>query len=54
MFIEKNDQPVPYFKSSPMMRISLVFCLAGIVAVGFASGIFERLLSISGGLSILP
>jgi NADH-quinone oxidoreductase subunit N len=54
MFIEKNDQPVAYFRSSPMMRISLGLCLAGIVAVGFASGIFERLLSISGGLSILP
>jgi NADH-quinone oxidoreductase subunit N len=54
MFIEKNDAPVPFFKSSPMMRISLVLCLAGIAVVGFASGIFERLLSISGGLSILP
>jgi NADH-quinone oxidoreductase subunit N len=54
MFIEKNDQPVPFFKSSPMMRISLVICLAGIVVVGFASGIFEKLLLISGGLSILP
>jgi NADH-quinone oxidoreductase subunit N len=54
MFIEKNDAPVPFFKSSWMMRISLVICLAGIAVVGFASGIFERLLSISGGLSILP
>jgi NADH-quinone oxidoreductase subunit N len=54
MFIEKNDTPVPFFKSSSMMRISLVLCLAGIAVVGFASGIFERLLSISGGLSILP
>ncbi len=54
MFIEKNDTPVPFFKSSVMMRISLLICLAGLVIVGFASGIFEELLSISGGLSILP
>lgn len=53
MFIEKNEHPVAWFKSSPMMRLSLLLCLAGMVVIGFASGIFERLLSMAGTLSIL-
>jgi NADH-quinone oxidoreductase subunit N len=47
MFIDKNDQPVPYFKSSASLKISFVLCLAGIVIVGFASGIYEYIVSIS-------
>jgi NADH-quinone oxidoreductase subunit N len=54
MFIEKNEQPVPWFKSSIYMRTSLVLCLAGIVIVGFASGVFEYFLSITRSLAILP
>ena len=54
MFIEKNENPVPYFKSSTLMRISLMLCLAGMVVIGFASGIFEHLLSITRSLTILP
>jgi NADH-quinone oxidoreductase subunit N len=54
MFIEKNDNPVPYFKSPVLMRISLMLCLAGMVVIGFASGIFEHLLSITRSLTILP
>jgi len=41
MFIEKNETPVLPFKSSAYMRVALVICVAGIFAVGFASGIFE-------------
>lgn len=47
MFIEKNDNPVPTFRSSNAMRISLILCVAGIFAIGFASGIFEYIRSIS-------
>jgi NADH-quinone oxidoreductase subunit N len=47
MFIEKNDNPVPTFKSSVYMRIALVICVLGIFVVGFASGIFETILEIS-------
>jgi len=47
MFIEKSDNPVQQFKSSVYMRIALVICVAGICAVGFASGIFEVIREIS-------
>lgn len=47
MFIEKSDNPVPTFRSSVAMRIALILCVAGIFAVGFASGIFEYIRSIS-------
>lgn len=47
MFIEKSDNPVPAFRSSNAMRIALILCVAGIFAVGFASGIFEYIRSIS-------
>jgi NADH-quinone oxidoreductase subunit N len=47
MFIDQNDQPVPLFRSSPMMRASLIICLAGIFLVGFVSGIFEYIRDLS-------
>jgi NADH-quinone oxidoreductase subunit N len=47
IFIEKNDQPIPEFRSSNAMRIALVMCAAGIFIIGFASGIFEYIRSIS-------
>jgi NADH-quinone oxidoreductase subunit N len=50
MFIDKNDNPLPYFKSPLALRISLVICLAGIVAVGFLSIIYESVLSKTFGL----
>lgn len=47
IFIEKNDQPIPEFRSSNAMRIALVMCVAGVFIIGFASGIFEYIRSIS-------
>lgn len=47
MFIEKSDNPVPAFKSSPYMRVALLLCVAGIFAVGFASVIFDSIREIS-------
>ncbi len=47
MFIDKNDRPVAAFKSSFPMRISLVICALGIFFVGFMSGIFEYIMSLS-------
>lgn len=47
MFIDQNDQPIPTFRSSNAMRISLLMCVAGIFIIGFASGIFEYIRSIS-------
>jgi NADH-quinone oxidoreductase subunit N len=47
MFIDKNETPIPAFRSSNAMRIALIMCVAGIFIVGFASGIFEYIRSIS-------
>ncbi len=47
MFIDKNDNPIAFFKSSGLMRVSLFVTALGIFLVGFASGIFEYIMSIS-------
>ena len=47
IFIEKNEQPIPEFRSSNAMRIALVMCIAGVFIIGFASGIFEYIRTIS-------
>jgi len=47
MFINKSEEPVAWFRSSAAMRISLVMCVAGVFIIGFASGIFEYIRSIS-------
>jgi len=47
MFIDKKDQPIAAFKSPVTMRISLLICATGIFFVGFASGIFEYIMSLS-------
>jgi NADH-quinone oxidoreductase subunit N len=47
MFIDKNDEPVASFKSSVAMQISLLLCVLGVFVIGFASGIFEYILSLS-------
>lgn len=43
MFIMPNDNPIEKFKSDNYMRISLVICLAGLIVLGFTSGIYEYL-----------
>ncbi|GMT45680.1 MAG: NADH-quinone oxidoreductase subunit N [bacterium] len=47
MFINKSDTPVPYFRSSDFMRLSLLLCVVGLVFIGFAGDIFEYIMSIS-------
>ncbi len=47
MFIDHNDQPIPTFRSTTAMRIALIACVTGVFVVGFASGIFEYIRSIS-------
>lgn len=41
MFITPNDSPVPAFRSDNSTRISLLLCLAGILALGIVSSIFD-------------
>ncbi len=47
MFIEKNENPIPTFKSDIYMRIGIAICVAGIFLTGFISTIYEYFLSIS-------
>ncbi|MBE0651851.1 MAG: NADH-quinone oxidoreductase subunit N [Bacteroidales bacterium] len=47
MFIDKNENPIAFFKSTKGMRLSLAICALGIFAIGFASGIFDYILNIS-------
>jgi NADH-quinone oxidoreductase subunit N len=50
MFIDKTETPIPYFKSDFPMRVSLIICVFGIFLIGFASFIYEYILSISFGI----
>ena len=47
MFIDENDNPIPHFQSSKAMRLSLVICLAGIVALGIFSCVYQMFFSLS-------
>ena len=47
MFINKSDNPIAHFNSNLPMRISLVICLVGMLAVGFVGGIFDHLALLS-------
>jgi NADH-quinone oxidoreductase subunit N len=47
MWIEKSEQPVPTFQSSNAMRIALVACVTGVMIIGFTSGVFEYIRTIS-------
>lgn len=50
MFINKNEQPIPYFKSDNITRLGLLICALGIAITGFFSYVFEHMLSLSFGL----
>jgi NADH-quinone oxidoreductase subunit N len=50
MFIDKNDTPIPFFKTALSIRLSMIICLIGIVVIGFMSSIYEYILSQSNGL----
>jgi NADH-quinone oxidoreductase subunit N len=45
MFIDKNENPIPFFKTALSLKLSMVICLIGIVAIGFLSTIYEYILS---------
>jgi len=50
MFLNKSDQPIPYFKSDGYSRVGLVICLAGIAIIGFASPLYEMIRQLSIGI----
>lgn len=41
MYITPNENPVPTFRSSALMRTSLVICLVGIILLGICSGVYQ-------------
>lgn len=41
MFMDKNDNPVEPIKVSPVVKLALVICGAGIILIGLLSWIFE-------------
>ena len=41
MFINRNDSPVATFRSDGSTRLGLVLCLAGVLALGIVSSIFD-------------
>lgn len=50
MFINKNETPIAHFKSDIVSKIGLAISLIGMVVVGFASPIYERILSFCFGI----
>ncbi|MHC1703166.1 MAG: NADH-quinone oxidoreductase subunit N [Tenuifilaceae bacterium] len=50
MFINKNENPIPYFKSDMLTKLGLAICIAGLVVTGFASGIWEMITKLSFGI----
>ncbi len=47
MFIDPNDNPIPYFKTDTPARIGLLICVLGMFVVGFAASIYEALYKFS-------
>ena len=50
MFLRKTDEAIPYFRSQPMMRIGLLFSLAGIIALGLYSPLYDYIFEMSNTL----
>ncbi|NND16152.1 MAG: NADH-quinone oxidoreductase subunit N [Eudoraea sp.] len=47
MFLRKSEKPIPYFKSGSYMRIALVLCVLGILALGLYSPVYEYIYALS-------
>lgn len=50
MFINKNDNPIPTFKSDAVTRTGLILSAAGIFIIGFWSQVYEWITSLSIGI----
>ncbi len=48
IFIDTNDQPIASLKGSLPLRLALIICLAGVIATGFVSGLFEHITTLAG------
>jgi NADH-quinone oxidoreductase subunit N len=52
MFINKNDNPIAYFKSDVPTRIGLLLSMAGIFVIGFWSQIYEWINNLTFGIAM--
>lgn len=50
MFIEKNDTPIAKFTTDGYSKISLIFCTAGVIIIGFLSIIYQYIDGLSFGM----
>jgi len=50
MFINKNENPIPHFKTDWLSKTGIILCILGMVVVGFASSVFESFLTLSFGI----
>jgi len=50
MFINKSENPIPYFRSDNLTRLGLAICIAGIAITGFASGFWEMITKVAFGM----
>lgn len=50
IFMDKNENPVEKISAGASSNIALLICVAGIVLIGFVSGIYDYIYSLSFGL----
>lgn len=50
MFINKSENPIAYFKSAFTTRVGLLLCLAGILAIGLGSPVYEFIRAFAVGM----
>ena len=50
MYITPNESPIAAFRSDRYTRISLFFCLAGVLLLGVASAVYDSINALSSGL----
>ncbi len=48
MFINKNETPIPTLFTTFYEKLALTICFAGIVMIGFASGVYDYILKVVG------
>jgi len=50
MFINKNEEPIAFFKSDIASKVAILMCMAGMVVVGLSSTFFESILKYCFGI----
>jgi hypothetical protein len=43
MFINKNETPIPTLTSTVYEKLALSICFAGILVIGFLSGVYSHI-----------